>query len=146
MESTALQDLWTVEWSNDLTTGFEEVDKMHKRIVNLANELYKAIIIPGAKEEEIQEIAKELEYNLIGHFKLESEIFKKYDIEDYERHMGLHEEIKNEVKRINGLNLPFLVKTLMMNQLALFYIKTHLIVEDKACIKELNDKIHKNGK
>ena len=145
MDSTTLQELWTVEWTEDLLTGYEEVDEMHKEIVHLANELYGAIVVPGTKQEEIQKTIEELKYILISHLEIEAEIFKKYNLEDYERHVGLHEEIKREVERIGELELPFLVKTLMMNQLAVYYIKNHLVIEDKACIKELNQKRNENN-
>jgi len=45
-----------IAWSNDLSVGIQEIDEQHKILVDLLNQLHKAIIehhgVPGLSEEQ----------------------------------------------------------------------------------------------
>ena len=135
-----MNNLWTVTWDNNLLTGTKELDKLHKIIADNANKIYEICINPGTKEEEIIKLAGFLKQQLMIHFDLEVDFYKKNKLLCYERHVFLHQEFKDELKKIDEFNTPIIVKALMINQIALFYLKSHLLEEDKKCIEELKNK------
>ena len=135
-----MDNLWTIIWDDTLLTGVKELDKLHEAIAGNANKIYAICINPGTKEEEIIKLAGFLKHQLMIHFDLEVDFYKKNKLQCYERHVFLHQEFKDELKKLDKLNMPIIVKALMTNQIALFYLKNHLIEEDKKCIKELKNK------
>jgi len=86
-----------IEWTKDFVTGIEEVDRQHRKLVNLTNELYESIRKKEV-EEVIDSILKELFNYARYHFKTEERLMEKYDYPEFEFHKKEHDKFKEKVK------------------------------------------------
>ena len=89
-----------LSWSDELTTGNEEIDEQHKTIFNITN-----IFIDAYLKNEGKEILGDMLVFLIGyavdHFVYEEKLMLETNYPNYERHKKSHEDFKigiNELK------------------------------------------------
>jgi len=90
-----------VSWSNSLKVDIKEVDKQHKKLVDLLNELYKAMKA-GKGEDALARLLDELVNYTVYHFDTEEKFFKQYGYPEAAKHRREHEALKKQVTDFVG--------------------------------------------
>ncbi|KUO60880.1 hypothetical protein APF79_05220 [bacterium BRH_c32] len=80
-----------IEFSDDASCGFKEIDNQHIRMINIANDLYDAILI--SNKEKISEQLEELVLDLQTHFEYEETIMKETKFQGYISHKLEHDRV-----------------------------------------------------
>ena len=78
-----------LHWSNELDTGIEVIDKQHRRIVDLINELNTAN--EGGDPAVINHVLGELVDYTLSHFSFEEELQEKANYPFFKAHKRVHE-------------------------------------------------------
>lgn len=78
-------------WDSDLETGLENVDKQHRKLVDITNVLGKLLSEGNAKKEDLENILAELADYTDYHFAEEEKIMEQYKVD--QRHISKHKEI-----------------------------------------------------
>lgn len=89
-----------VQWSDELSVGIEEIDNQHRILVDLLNELHRAIVEHRGSEAAHRILAELLEYTRI-HFAVEESLMRILGYPDYEEHKHHHELLINEVQELS---------------------------------------------
>ncbi len=80
-----------IQWSEDLDIGFELIDKQHKVLVNMINELYDAMMEIKGQEALRKVVNRMVEYAAI-HFMVEEKWMVEFDYENYTEHKKIHDD------------------------------------------------------
>jgi hemerythrin len=78
-----------LHWSNDLNTGIEVIDKQHRRIVDLINELNSTH--EGGDQAAVNHVMAELIDYTLSHFSFEEELQAKAQYPYSKAHKRVHE-------------------------------------------------------
>lgn len=81
-----------IEWSDTLSVGVKEIDDQHKGLINMINELNKAIQGGWGKEARKTVIDKLVEYTRV-HFTTEESVMGISGYPDVEAHKKQHENL-----------------------------------------------------
>lgn len=88
-----------LKWDNSLSTGFNEVDLQHKKLILIIQDVYESMQSPP--EEYTLRMAKDLkkltdytEY----HFSEEQAFMQKYDYPGYDKHKAEHDNFINTIQ------------------------------------------------
>ncbi|MFP4459844.1 MAG: bacteriohemerythrin [Candidatus Zixiibacteriota bacterium] len=90
-----------IEWNDDLFINIEEIDRQHKKLVDIINHLHAAMKARKAKEildEIIEELIEYTEY----HFDTEENYFIKYDYPESFIHKKTHRIFVKKVKQFQA--------------------------------------------
>ena len=93
-----IEDL--VQWSDELSVGIEEIDNQHRILVDLLNELHRAIVEHRGSEAAHRILGELLEYTRI-HFAVEESLMRILGYPEYEEHKHHHELLLNEVQELS---------------------------------------------
>lgn len=86
-----------IEWSEKFLTGVKEADEQHRKLVELINELYKAMK-QGKGREVLDKILDELVKYADYHFSTEETLMSKYGFPELAAHKKEHENFKVKIK------------------------------------------------
>jgi hemerythrin len=78
-----------LQWTNDLNTGIEVIDKQHRRLVEYLNALNLAIIEHDQKA--VKLVLDELIDYTLSHFSFEEELLEKSGYPFFKAHKRVHE-------------------------------------------------------
>ena len=81
-----------IEWSDTLSVGVKEIDDQHKGLINMINELNKAIQGGWGKKAREEVISKLIEYTRV-HFTTEESVMSISGYPDVEVHKKQHEDL-----------------------------------------------------
>ncbi|MBE9466735.1 MAG: bacteriohemerythrin [Bacteroidetes bacterium] len=95
-EREILKEKLLVEWKNDLVIGIDELDQQHKKLVDIANQLFVAFKKEKGKKE-IKEIIKGLSDYASYHFSTEENYFNKFSFSDTKSHINEHQVFIKEI-------------------------------------------------
>ena len=100
------QNSTIVEWSENYATGIELIDKQHRELVSLTNELYRACT---TGDEEIGAVFKEAMGRMVEyvrfHFSAELELLHRINFPEYPEHKRQHESlVKDILEAAKGYN------------------------------------------
>lgn len=84
------------EWDKEFELGIEILDKQHKQLVDVINELY-AGFRAGKADLVINQTLDKLILYTKYHFKAEEALMKEYDFPEYENHAKIHRAFENIV-------------------------------------------------
>ena len=84
-----------IEWTNDLNVGFELIDKQHKVLVDMINELYDALMEIKGQEALKKVVNRMVEYAII-HFTTEEKLMIEFKFDGYDEHLQIHEDFKQK--------------------------------------------------
>jgi hemerythrin-like metal-binding protein len=121
-----------LEWSDDtLSVKVGMIDRQHKKIVNMINELHDAIEAGRAKELLAQLLIKLVHYTHY-HFATEEKYFKRYGYPDADIHKSEHDELRTQVAKLDDRYYEGdrMVTTDVMNLLN-SWLFTHIIGSDQ---------------
>jgi len=128
------------EWKEDFVTGNDEVDNEHRQLFAKINKLYEMFLDTNKYHKEIPELTEQLKSIMLEHFEIENELLEKYNIESYEEHIKIHNEIKESICEIDKYNLPVIIAALLLSDIIINYFLKHFPEYDKKFIAELNEK------
>ena len=98
MISSEDQNSTIVEWSENYATGIKLIDKQHRELVSLTNELYRACT---TGDEEIGTVFKEAMSRMVEyvrfHFNAEQELLHRINFPDYPEHKRQHESLVKDI-------------------------------------------------
>jgi len=118
-----------VLWSEEYLIGIKEIDKQHKKFVELAKPIFEAQ--EHLSKDEIKETLYALSEYMSFHFEDEEKYMKKIHFPELDEHKKLHETLVNE--------LAVVVQT--PAKLPIIQSKMKIIV--KKFIKHIRDEDHK---
>jgi hemerythrin len=87
------------EWSDEFSVGVEEIDREHKRLLALLNDLHDAVQA-GSAHEVLGKVMDELLLYVSYHFAHEEELFLRTNYPGFERHRLQHRALTITVKEI----------------------------------------------
>ncbi|MCX7793602.1 MAG: bacteriohemerythrin [Thermodesulfovibrionales bacterium] len=132
-----------LKWSDELSTGVNEIDAQHKELLKRLNMLREACR-EGRGKEIIDELILFLEDYIKIHFGLEERYMKQYNYPGIEFHIAQHRDLEKRFKELkadfekNGLRL---VATLETNELLGQWWLNHISRTDKELGRYLRDKM-----
>ncbi|NNM67367.1 MAG: bacteriohemerythrin [Spirochaetales bacterium] len=85
-----------VSWGPDLQFGLEKIDQQHHQLVDLINELHKAVML-GKSKDEIGKIVKGLADYTVYHFTDEEKAFQNTPYPYKDQHVAIHKKFVNQV-------------------------------------------------
>ena len=80
-----------IQWSEDLAIGFDLIDKQHKVLVDMINELYDAMMEIKGQEALRKVVNRMVEYATI-HFMVEEKWMSEFNFEGFAEHKKIHED------------------------------------------------------
>ncbi|OQX99191.1 MAG: hypothetical protein B6I24_03180 [Bacteroidetes bacterium 4572_128] len=125
-----------INWTERYSVFYDEIDKQHKKLIDMINELYDSFS-NGKANEVLEEILLRMIKYTDYHFKTEEKYFAKYSFSDEKAHIKEHEEFVLEVSKFyddfkkKNLNLSYEV----MNFLRTWLLK-HILGSDKKYTNE----------
>jgi len=84
-----------MEWTDDLNVGFELIDKQHRVLLDMINELYDALMEIRGQEALKKIVNRMVEYAAI-HFMTEEKQMVEFGYEDYENHKIIHDSFSRK--------------------------------------------------
>jgi hemerythrin len=84
-----------IEWTDDLDVGFDLIDKQHRVLVEMINELYDALMEIRGQEALRKIVNRMVEYATI-HFMVEEKHMSEHGYENYEQHKNIHDSFSRK--------------------------------------------------
>lgn len=126
------KDRKLMDWSGDLDTGVERIDRYHHDIFDHMNEFYREMMAGDAGKAALKVLSK-LESEVRDHFKDEEDLMSNYRYPEAGVHHQAHEEF---LKRIPELRKAFESNhpeaSAQMFEYLANWLKGHITTEDKA--------------
>jgi methyl-accepting chemotaxis protein len=85
-----------IQWSDNLNTGIPLVDKQHRRLVDLINQLFQCMK-DGGDRMLLGSVVDELVDYTVTHFRSEEELMKKHHYPDFAAHKRVHDDFVAKV-------------------------------------------------
>lgn len=85
-----------LQWNNEWNSGNEDVDKEHKELLELLNDLINAAIMEMDFEKSLEKLDALID-RTIKHFDREEEILKDIGYKDYDKHSKIHKNLIGKV-------------------------------------------------
>jgi len=130
-EDVTRTSLVRLEWEKGYESGCDTIDRQHRTLFLLANDLLGAII-SGAPDEEVDCAAQELMNDMLVHFRTEDGIFRKAGYPGADAHSRIHACI---IRNLSSALTRFKEKQAsvadLFNVLAIDVIKKHFLEEDR---------------
>jgi hemerythrin-like metal-binding protein len=93
-----------IEWNQINSVNVKELDKQHKKLINLINQLFKIKEKKKNIQKEFLKTLKELKNYANYHFNAEEKYFDLYDYPEKEQHKKQHQSYKNKIIEISKKN------------------------------------------
>jgi hemerythrin len=133
-----------VQWSDDLSSGFKEIDDQHKELINRVNKLLDACN-SGKGRQEIGDTLNFLADYVVEHFNSEEKYMKQYNypglneqIEQHKYFVSYVGELKNEFDK-NG---PSISLTMKLSKNLVEWLVNHIMKIDKKAGAFLKEKVN----
>lgn len=91
----------TFKWDKSWEIGLVEIDRQHRQLVDIINELGDAMKSRKTGDV-ISNVLKELDEYTRRHFSFEEALMKRYEYEDLEAHKPLHVKFVSQIKDFRG--------------------------------------------
>jgi hemerythrin-like metal-binding protein len=127
-------------WGPDLQIGFADIDRQHKRLVELVNQLSDAMQ-NGKGRGVVNSVLSELVRYTVSHFAFEERLMDRYQISTSAAHKAEHKKLVTDVTALQAkLDAGSLSVTVELMSFLHTWLKTHILETDKALAAELNAK------
>lgn len=100
--SEVRQDRDLLRWSDSLSVGITSLDLQHKKLVDLANRLYRCLH-DSSRNGELGSLLDELVQYTQYHFQSEEKLFDKYNYDKRDEHIKIHQELIAKVSEFYAL-------------------------------------------
>jgi methyl-accepting chemotaxis protein len=128
-------------WGRRLALGLPEIDKQHKELVSMVNELHRAMKMKMGSREAGDILTRLAEYT-VYHFGYEEELFDTYGYPDKVNHKKIHEDL---VAKVVAFTKEFeqgrAAISMDLMQFLTDWLKNHIMKTDKAYAPFLKDKM-----
>jgi len=125
-----------IQWSEEMELGIPEIDKQHKKLVDLLNKFYEENRA-GMHEEAVRDFLTELRDYLIFHLDWEEKFLEEIGFEETEQHKKTHDMFKKfyaeEVNKFLKNRDEKALRELVAFTLSWLY--THILKTDKKYAK-----------
>ncbi|MHB8065963.1 MAG: bacteriohemerythrin [Ruminiclostridium sp.] len=125
-----------IEWKDDYLLGIEKIDEQHKRLFEIASEIYALMKnqLVTDKYDGIVKLISELKDYTIFHFTYEEEYMKSIGYRKYFTHKVEHEDF---VEKINNVDMDKIDQDheqylLELMNFVVDWIAKHILETDKA--------------
>ena len=122
-----------IEWDSKYDVGVEAVDKQHRHLVDLMNDLYDACIGERLElDQKFKDVMKELVDYVMVHFKDEEKIMEAINYPNLKEHKQTHEGFIKEM--LSSVSAYTNGKQLVPNSFVRFlrdWLFTHILIDDK---------------
>ena len=88
-----------IEWSDDYSVGLDSIDRQHKKLLSLINQLQTAVEYSTGEEFEREALDALVDYTKT-HFTYEEGLMKDNGYPDYEPHKAQHEKMVKHVEEV----------------------------------------------
>ncbi len=130
-----------ITWDSSLSVNVEEVDRQHKKLVDLINELHDAMRVGKAKEV-MGKVIKELVDYTVQHFSLEEKKMQEFQYENYPSHKIEHDQF---VAKAAGLQKDFAAGKVTITLDTMTFLKDWLTKHIMGTDKKYVACFHENG-
>ena len=129
-----------VEWKAEYSVGIDSIDRQHRKLINLINQLVTTVDYSTGAEFEREALAELVDYTRT-HFSYEEKLLKDNGYPDFESHKAQHEGM---IKKVNEVIAEYGQDRDTAMQNAANYLKewliTHINGTDKQYSSFLRDK------
>ncbi len=119
-----------IEWTEDFSVRVEEIDLQHKKLVQMINELHRAML-DGKGTVFVGDIISRLADYTIYHFQTEEKYFDKFGYLQTELHKKVHSDF---VKKVSEFKAAYDTKEVMLTidvlEFLSNWIREHILGED----------------
>jgi len=91
------ESMTLIEWNDALSVNVQEIDRHHKKLMDLINGVYQAMMMNKAKDA-IEKILNELLEYTEYHFGYEEKLFQQYGYPETTAHIAKHRSLVSKVK------------------------------------------------
>ena len=118
------------EWSDELSVGVPSIDRQHKVLIGLINELHNAME-KGTAASEAKAILKQLINYAKAHFIYEESLFMRHDYPATHEHLASHRHIEATLAELKekSKSSDFDLSVELMNFLK-NWLNNHILKED----------------
>lgn len=88
-----------IKWKDEYSVGIDSIDRQHRKLINLINQLATAVDYSTGDEFEQEALAELVDYTKT-HFSYEEKIMKDNGYPDFEAHKAQHEEMIKKVSEV----------------------------------------------
>ena len=124
-------------WNDSLQLGHAAIDKQHKRLVSIANEVHDSMLAGKSKSVLGNALADLIAYTQ-SHFRFEEQLFRKYNYPEIAEHMAEHANLARQVldfkARFDGGRTMLCVELL---QFLTNWLSTHIAGSDREFVTYL---------
>jgi hemerythrin len=129
-----------IQWTQQLSVSVEEIDKQHKRLVNLINMLHDSMRM-GKGKEVLGKVLEELTDYTVYHFDSEEKLLMQYEYPSYTLHKKEHENLTKQVKEIKEqFDSGDTILTVEFMGFLKDWLNNHILQVDKKYSSFLNSK------
>ncbi len=128
------------KWQDSFSVGVNDIDEQHKRLIDLINDLAKAMS-EGKGRDLIGNIIKELEDYTVYHFDFEEKFMEKNGYSDLESHKKIHQNFVDKIKEFEIKNNEgSLLLSIDIFNFLRDWLKEHILGTDMKYSKEFKEK------
>ncbi|MEW6107830.1 MAG: bacteriohemerythrin [Nitrospirota bacterium] len=133
----------TIEWTDDLATGVDDIDNQHRELFNKINNLLQACR-QGKGKDEVKKVIQFLDDYVITHFSAEEKYMDKYDYPGYPGHRAQHQEFMENFSHLKrqfeeeGVGIYLVLNT---NRMVVDWLINHIRKLDRSLGAFLKSKI-----
>lgn len=140
--SGGLFDMAFMTWTHDLELGIPQIDRQHRRLVELLNAL-EAGVRDGYSRRILGSILSDLARYTVCHFTFEERLMETYHLPDSEEHKEEHRNLATDVL---NFKMRFDVGHAdVSDELLLFlrsWLQGHILGTDRALVDALKDRLN----
>jgi len=119
-----------INWDKKFETGIKKIDKQHKELANIINQLHEDVII-NKNASRIDEFLMDLKIYTINHFSTEEKMLKKYNYPDEENHIKVHQRFVNFIsENLFDVTSGKLAQGYKITEFLKEWLLNHILVHD----------------
>ncbi|MBP2651369.1 MAG: Methyl-accepting chemotaxis protein [Firmicutes bacterium] len=92
-----------IEWNQNFSVSVAELDKEHKKLVDMINSLHESMK-SGKGKEIIAKILDEITDYALKHFNHEEKLMVQYNYQTYEEHKAVHDNFVKKIAELRTLH------------------------------------------
>ncbi|MFA6400257.1 MAG: bacteriohemerythrin [Salinivirgaceae bacterium] len=124
-----------INWSDNYSVGYAEIDEQHKKLVEMINTLYFSFT-QGDADKIIEPILNEMIQYTDYHFKIEEEYFEKYNYPGKQEHKIEHQHF---VEKISTFHNDYKSGSITVSYEIMDFLKDWLISHIKTSDKKYSN-------
>lgn len=127
-----------IDWTDDFSVGVEKIDRQHKKLVEMINELYEDMVGQKALAGQFDMVERMIAYTEY-HFKYEEDLMQQTDFSGYASHKIEHEKFVKKVLEVKErlANKEAVLGIEIMSFLKQ-WLKHHILKTDKKYSEHFN--------